>query len=129
MLKRISTILLSIVYLVLVTGISLNFHYCGGKLKSIAIQSKAEACCCGGDEMESNCCNNKQLLIQFHTDQKLIVSNKISFELSEYIEIERPELKIENLLQSTTQNFLFFDIPPPPKIAIWKSNCSYLFYG
>jgi len=127
--KKLSAILLSVLYLVLTTGISLNIHYCGGKIESVSFISEVNSCCCESNEMQNNCCKNKQLFIKFESDQKLISCNTINFKADEYVGIQNSVLLSEHRFESKQQSFSFFDFNPPPGPDIWKLNCAFLYYG
>lgn len=43
-------------YLVSVSGIALNLHYCGGKIKSISFTHTDESGCCKGKMKKAGCC-------------------------------------------------------------------------
>jgi len=127
--KQIFSILISTYYLLVSTGIFINMHYCGGELESVSLLSEQKVCCCDSNQMASNCCSNKQFLLQFDIDQKITASNTLSFEQYKFIKIEKPELVDFEILEVELQNLFSCDLPPPPKRAIWKTNCTYLFYG
>ncbi|MFN8255248.1 MAG: hypothetical protein U0W24_06135 [Bacteroidales bacterium] len=126
--KRIFAILFSVIYLLLVTGISVSFHYCHGKQSSFSFTGN-KTCCCETKEMSNNCCSNKKILIQFDSDQKLVNSFKINFSPDE-IAVLAGILHL-NLIKSNNNSipFYFDDNSPPLIIPLWKLNCSYLFYS
>jgi len=127
--KKVSSILLSILYLLVSAGIFINMHYCGGELESVSLLSEQKVCCCDGSEMASNCCNNKHFFLQFNGDQKVTASNTLSFDQFKFIKVEKLVLVNFEILEVELQNLFSYDLPPPPKQAIWKTNCTFLFYG
>jgi len=58
-LKRYIAILLSIFYLSLSIGLTVNRHYCGGKLASIELGlTHKNSCPCGDKPMKKDCCKD-----------------------------------------------------------------------
>ncbi len=63
--KKILILLFSFFYLVLTSGMILNFHYCGGKIKSISLFSSSdEVGCCGSKMKSKNCCKDKTAYVK-----------------------------------------------------------------
>lgn len=127
--RKLTAILVSITYLVLSTGLMVNLHYCQGEIESVSIIAKNSTCCCGTMDFDDGCCHNEQLLIQLDSDQQ-IVSSSVQFSVVfKFIETENYEDQFN--LKASTENevYVFRDLSPPPKIAIWKANCAFLFYG
>jgi hypothetical protein len=68
--KRIALILISILYVISVTGIDLELHYCGGKVRSVSmIQSHTDKGCCE-KQSGKNCCKTRQLSIKVNDSQE-----------------------------------------------------------
>jgi hypothetical protein len=57
--KFFASILFSIFYLTSTSGITVNAHYCGGKIKHISFFKGNEKNCCGKKKMSKNCCKDK----------------------------------------------------------------------
>lgn len=58
--KKIVLISLSFLYLTSVFGVTINFHYCGGKLKNVSLYHKSsEKGCCGKKMKSKKCCKEK----------------------------------------------------------------------
>ncbi len=55
--KNIANTLLAIILLIATTGVTLNKHYCMGRLKSIAVNSHAEQCF-DNEEDQMPCCKD-----------------------------------------------------------------------
>ena len=79
------------VYLAVSLGISLNFHYCGGRLANVGIALPAAKCCCDAAD-NSNCCSDESISLQMDLDQQ--ITYPPSWEL--------------NFPQITTPDYLFF---------------------
>ena len=67
--KILSIILLSL-YLVSSIGVTINAHYCGGNLASLALFEKV-SCCCDEEEAEkpTDCCKDEIKTIKISDDQ------------------------------------------------------------
>lgn len=89
--RRITTILLFVCYLIPCMGMSVNIHYCGGKVKSVSlISSNNTRCACSKKTMKKGCCQDKVAFIkapQDHNIQKTISypSFKTNFSNSEVL--------------------------------------------
>jgi len=63
--KKSLIILFASFYLVLASGLSINLHYCGGKLKDISLFStSSEDGCCGNKKKSKGCCKEKSAFIK-----------------------------------------------------------------
>jgi len=57
-------------YLISSVGVSINLHYCGGKIKAISLSHTDESDCCGKEmEKKMNCCKDKTVSYQVKEDQ------------------------------------------------------------
>lgn len=77
--KKISVVILALVYFATSTGATLSMHYCMGKLADWELgQNKSKTCAfCGmekGDENDNGCCKDEQKFIKNNTDQKFVES-------------------------------------------------------
>jgi hypothetical protein len=79
--KKLTVILLLIIYGANVSGMTLHFHYCCGKLKSIDLNAATKNCFGLMDHNMSKkkCCDNKQLTISIKTDQKPVNALQLPF--------------------------------------------------
>ena len=125
---RINTILFSAYYLVLVTGLSINIHSCLGEIENITIAAENNSCCCEGNEMSANCCDD-MVLLQFSPDEQLVKSENTSFKF------QIPEIVIE--IQKyivepdvvTRKPVRLVNSSPPKSVPIWLRNSNFTFYG
>lgn len=62
--QKITNIILSVLLLVSTTGLTIDKHYYGESLISIAVMHKAESCC----EGPCNCCHNESIQIKVKDD-------------------------------------------------------------
>jgi len=127
--KKLASIFVSIIYLVLSTGVLVNLHYCQGEIESISIITNASKCCCASMDFADGCCSNEQLLVQLDNDEQLVTNSPLFSEVFKFIETESFSEQIFFVDLFEKENYSFGDLSPPPKIAIWKSNCTFLFYG
>ena len=70
--KKAGAILLIFLLLVSIVGLSINTHYCGGKLAGISIYLPA-TCGCGNIEMPSDCCSNEQQILQLDEEYQPVI--------------------------------------------------------
>lgn len=68
--KKSLIIILSIFYLAVASGLSFNYHFCGGKLKSVSIFLKSdEKGCCGSKKKSKGCCSDKLAFFKIKSEQ------------------------------------------------------------
>ncbi len=61
--KRLSIILFSAYYVLAVSGVTVHYHYCSGKLASMDLYSQRKnPCLCGEKSEKSGCCEHKVLV-------------------------------------------------------------------
>jgi hypothetical protein len=59
--KKITAILLALLYTAITSGFTVNLHYCMGKLASVKLASPSEECGkCGKTTTTDGCCKDKQ---------------------------------------------------------------------
>jgi hypothetical protein len=58
-------------YLVSTSGMSLNVHYCGGKIKHVSLYSSSEKGCCGKKKMSKKCCKDKVAYFKIKDNHKV----------------------------------------------------------
>ena len=67
--KKSGILLLTVFYFIVTSGLVINFHYCGGKLKKISwIEHKD--CCCGSKKKAKGCCKEKTVICKVKDSQK-----------------------------------------------------------
>ena len=132
--KILLSILLSFSYLLLSLNITFNVHYCNDEFESVSFFTGSNTCCCSSIEMvfcdiKCNCCENIQYSFLFDTDEQIVESISVPFRTFHHIEIKEIIKHNLALTQSKKLKFSLYDIPLPHKKAIYKQNCSYIFYG
>jgi len=81
--KRVLSSLLLIAYMASAINFTFAFHYCGGTYHSICFTSDTEADCCGSEEEDDGCCEDKVVSAKFkdnHTPAFKTSFSKIVFE-------------------------------------------------
>jgi hypothetical protein len=127
--KKLASIIISLVYLLLSTGVVLNVHYCRGEIESVSLIVEVQKCSCHSEISDNNCCSNYQYFLQLDLDEQLVENTRSVSEVFKYIKLlEKDEYDFE-VYYTESQDYFYPDISPPPKLAIWKTNCSFLFYG
>ena len=90
--KKFVVIFFSIFYLISSSGISLNVHYCGGKIKHVSIINANEKDCCGKKKMSKKCCKDKVAYFKIKDNHK---SNQ-------FAKVVTPSVKLINAVLPTT---------------------------
>ena len=120
--KRSLIIIFLVTYILSVSGMTMNMHYCGGELSSVNLgwftSGQDVKCGCGKKEMSSNCCKDKKLSL------KLKDAHKKPVQLFDFTKrcFQKPVAiwytPLCYSLQTYTQlNKLFFFHDPPEPIA------------
>ena len=121
--KKIFSIILSLVILVTSMGFTVSSHICGGKRVKTEIgliesdvscgMERAENNCAEGEQMKSNCCQDDILMVQMDEDysQKVTNANFSSDFVFVFVAV------LCDVLPSTTVQKIFYnDYSPPPLI-------------
>ena len=110
--KKLLTISLAVFYLFIASGVYVNMHYCGGKLKKIAFYSvNDEDGCCGSEEKSDGCCKDKSSFIKVKDDHHSFGAVKVASNFLKYSEVIQPELKISLSPEFTNQRNTDHDPP------------------
>ena len=127
--KKVFAILLTVIYLVPVSGASVHFHYCMGKMQkwSIGYDNSKDDCSICGMTQKKGCCEDQHHSIQ--TDKQYSVSSvsiaipKIAIEPLHHIE---QFTSLNKTLHSISHSYLA-NAPPGrmQHIPIFIQNCSY----
>jgi len=65
MFKKIGSIVISLLLLVVITGVTVNMHYCGSHLYSLKIYLQPDKCC---NNNQCGHCKDKSIIIKVHDD-------------------------------------------------------------
>ena len=123
------SVILTVLYFSLSTGAMVNFHYCGGELESIKINSESQSCCCASTEMKKGCCQDKEIVLGLDIDENIVFN---SINISDYLfTFIYANFSSEILYQNVTEDnqSVEYQIPPPKLEPIWLINCSLTYYG
>ena len=122
-LKKTVHILFATIFTVVTLGFTVNKHYSGGELFSVAIFSEPESCC----EDVCSCCDEESETIQFLADYTFTIDN---FELTpSEVELFTVALALaiaEPEFVLTDSELFDQDLPPPDKLATLSYFQSYL---
>ena len=127
--KRFVAISFSIFYLLITVGLSVDVHYCSGKIASVGNYAGEGACCGEMAACDSGCCHNETEFIQFEELQYFQPESRLDVEQSVV------ELAIDfqpvmpDLFTFVTNQFIERYYFPPPKVPIWLRLCSLVYYG
>lgn len=123
--KKILTILLLFVYLICASGVRINVHYCGGKLKQISFfQVNEKKGCCGNKMKSKNCCKDKVAVLKIKDVHKAVSHLKAPGPSSEFAALIIPVLTLNFSTGITLVNEVVNN-PEPPDLSrpdIYLSN-------
>ena len=110
-------------FVIITLGFTVNKHYSGGKLFSLAIFSEPESCCVG----ECDCCDEKSETIQFRVDYTFSIDDFESaptelelFAIKLLLSLDEPELVLAK------NEFVEQDFPPPDQLTLLSYNQAFL---
>lgn len=78
--KRISLIIITLIYVVMSSGVTLSYHYCMGRLADVKVMGLADNCMsckknscasCGSEKHTSPCCKDEAQFIKITSDQNI----------------------------------------------------------
>jgi hypothetical protein len=127
--KKVFAILLAVIYLVSVSGASLHFHYCMGKMQnwSIGYDNSKEDCPICGMTQKKGCCEDQHHSIQtdkqYSASSVLITISKITVDPLHHIDHYISVCNTDNFnIHSSKAN------APPGRISnipLFIENCNY----
>ena len=125
--KKLLHISFAVIYLLLTTGFTLTFHYCGGEISDISVVRTAgdeDPCGCSGSMCQSSCCEDESVTVKvadYHAPVKSKIQNLTNQSSIDYADIFTTQRfsEVENLLIITV---LPKSNPPP----IFICNCAFL---
>ena len=126
--KRTSSIVLAFLYVLTSVGLTVNVHYCGGKLKSIQLLFDTPSCCCGETKKMDGCCDDESYFVQLDTDHQISPSQELSFEFPELVAGLNDFENVERIYARNEKWIVPLE-RPPPKSALRLLYCSLTYYG
>ena len=105
-------IFFSIFYLTSTSGVSLNIHYCGGKIKQVSLFNSSEKNCCGKKKMSKKCCKNKVSYFKIKDNHQTNQSAKIVTPTSKITPVVLPVFKFDGYVVYTNTPILNYHYPP-----------------
>lgn len=118
LLKKISSILLSFIYLVTITGMSLSIHHCQGKTAFTFLGvtiNKTCKCTHTDTRHSSKCCNNKKIVVEKNNTDNFYPkeSIEVKFVSSQFVDINYPCFHF--LVNNEVFNFTSYNLKAPPE--------------
>lgn len=111
--KKIFLILLVFLYIIPAIGVSVQAHYCGGKLASVSLTaSKADSCACGSKQSKKKCCSNKTFSIKTKDSQQSPFELNPEFKAFKFQLLRTIKQKF-NLQSARTVNSFYINHHPP----------------
>lgn len=113
--KRLLTLFIALIYLVMSTGFVMNSHYCMGKLSSVELgRSEVKKCICGmriDSTKKNKCCHSKIDVVKLADSHKLTTSTIV---FANIIEAVLPQFYVEPVLFTNkyTENQYLKKLPP-----------------
>jgi len=117
LIRKIASIFLSVIILLVTAGFTINKHYCGGKLRSTQLYTVMDSMtCCGVVEMPEGCCHDKVEFYQLDEDFNLpatVVNHSVVIVIIKYFILD----EMFGSLDSHTAKYLNYK-PPLIKLDI-----------
>ena len=107
------------------TGMTVNFHYCCGKLKKVEFSSTQVEC---GMKMKHSsskkCCDNKEVELKVKADQKITEGAKV---VNKVVSISNvfPDFSFASPFQGKNLIPSVFAPPPPADHRLYVLHCIY----
>ena len=136
--KRLLIIPVMFIYLVAVSGIMINLHYCGQELESWNLFAGKNSCedgACGDESDKSDdCCKDKVITAKVSGEQNSIAAIKLKLQVAEWPVALLPAVYSYNapvytsIYRSATN---FANAPPGSwqQIPLYKLHSSFTYYG
>jgi hypothetical protein len=116
--KRLSIILFSAYYLLAMSGVTVHYHYCCGKLTSVDLYNpRKNPCPCGEKSEKSGCCEHKVLVSKTDDSYKPDLAALGQTVLPEFLATAAPAIVLYLFPDSSAES------SPKPFLSYWRS-CS-----
>ena len=122
MIKKIAILLFAFNYLLSVTGLALNKHYCGGELSCVSLLIPDDCCECPDGE-DASCCADAGVFLKASDDSHLSASSSFDFvfyaETADWLNFSFQPGYCSSI--SEESYYFFTDIPPPDRVIAFRT--------
>jgi hypothetical protein len=141
--KKLIAIPLLVLYFTAVSGMMVQFHFCGNKLSSWKVNEQSAVCCCGDDVMpvaangkvsldEESCCSDKVVTLKIAQDQN--TAHSALLQLSALQVAVLPVFAVPQLaaVPEAPQTVAYSANAPPglwQNIPLFKLHSCFTYYG
>jgi hypothetical protein len=124
LLKKLVSIILLLVYGLSSSGMTIQFHYCCGKLKNISLSAVAtKQCGMKHASVGKPCCNDKQVELKLNADQKTEQVAKFVFSAPVVEKQESGIFVFAPVITKPVVPEIF--APPPLQNSLYILHCVY----
>lgn len=122
MIKKVAILLFAFNYLLSVTGLALNKHYCGGELSCVSLWIPDDCCECP-DETDSSCCADSGVFLKASDDSHLSSSETFDFNfLADVTPLQQDFQFAAFRSEFIEESYQFFsDLPPPDRVIAFRT--------
>jgi hypothetical protein len=122
MIRKISILLFAFSYLVSVTGLMLNMHYCGGELNCVSLLLPDDCCECP-DETDSSCCADSGVFLKASDDSHLSSTETFDFNFPAEVAPSQQDFQfVAFRSEFIEESYQFFsDLPPPDRVIAFRT--------
>lgn len=113
MFKKTGHIIISALLVIVITGITVNLHYCGDRLYSVNINVQTNNCC---DNDDCGHCKDKSVKLEIHDDFLPVLNNGLTSETISYhlVKLFSKDLSLVQGLEEVALYGIYApDISPP----------------
>lgn len=124
MMKKVSILILTLVYAVTASGFALNLHYCGNTVADVKINAPAKSCIKPSAKQKMKCCKDSQLTVKVKDDHQ----KRSSSLLQKLFAVSLPRLSFTDFLTPVQQQLLERVLrrgppeAPPDSLAVYLKN-------
>ena len=135
--KKLIVIPIMFIYLLAVSGVMINMHYCGNELESWGVYASNDGCAtdsCSDDmEEEEGCCKDEVIAAKVTVDQNVVDSFKFKLSFVDWITPPQYFYVVETqAIHVAAQSVHCMPNAPPglwQEIPLFKLHSSFTYYG
>ena len=120
-LKKLASIILLLVYGLSSSGMTIQFHYCCGKLKNVQLSPISEKQCGMKHSSSKKCCDDKKVELKLKSDQRTEATAKFNFSVPVLLKTESENFNSTLFVGKTVSPEVF--APPPQSTSLCVLNC------